>query len=196
MWFSGQEYWSGLPFPTPVYLPNPGIKPESPESPTLAGGFFTTEPPSQSSAWCLFKEIFSHGTLGRYQQNSSVDFAWRTASSAVLRAWVLFQCFPPCQMLLPVQVTTTRVPRWPRSSKHTVRRTREGAPCDPSLSTGTGESCPSSCLTKGYTAPLAGYESPSVWGETEMPEHYPLPLKWKKITCFCWENHKLLACGK
>ena len=30
MGFSRQEYWSGLPFPTPRDLPNPGIKPESP----------------------------------------------------------------------------------------------------------------------------------------------------------------------
>ena len=29
MEFSKQEYWSGLPFPSPGYLPNPGIKPAS-----------------------------------------------------------------------------------------------------------------------------------------------------------------------
>ena len=29
MEFSRQEYWSGLPFPPPEYLPNPGIKSES-----------------------------------------------------------------------------------------------------------------------------------------------------------------------
>ena len=29
MGFSRQEYWSGLPFPSPD-LPNPGIEPESP----------------------------------------------------------------------------------------------------------------------------------------------------------------------
>ena len=40
MEFSRQEYWSGLPFPTPGDLPNPGIEPMSPESPALAGGFF------------------------------------------------------------------------------------------------------------------------------------------------------------
>ena len=39
---SRQEYWSGLPFPTPGDLPNPGIKPVSPASPASAGGFFTT----------------------------------------------------------------------------------------------------------------------------------------------------------
>ena len=30
MRFSRQEYWSGLPFPSPEDLPNPGIEPESP----------------------------------------------------------------------------------------------------------------------------------------------------------------------
>jgi len=35
--FSRQEYWSGLPFPFPGHLPNPGIKPVSP---AFAGGFF------------------------------------------------------------------------------------------------------------------------------------------------------------
>ena len=30
MRFSRQEYKSGLPFPSPGHLPNPGIKPESP----------------------------------------------------------------------------------------------------------------------------------------------------------------------
>ena len=30
-----QEYWSGLPFPPPADLPNPGIKPESSVSPAL-----------------------------------------------------------------------------------------------------------------------------------------------------------------
>ena len=41
---SKQEYWSGLPRPPPRDLPNPGIETTTPESPTLAGRFFTTEP--------------------------------------------------------------------------------------------------------------------------------------------------------
>ena len=32
MEFSRQEYWSGLPFPSPGGLPNPGIEPRSPTS--------------------------------------------------------------------------------------------------------------------------------------------------------------------
>ena len=38
MGFPWQEYWSGLPFPSPGNLSDPGIKPTSP---VLAGGFFT-----------------------------------------------------------------------------------------------------------------------------------------------------------
>ena len=38
---------SGLPFPPLGDLPDPGIEPVSPESPALAGGFFTTEPPGE-----------------------------------------------------------------------------------------------------------------------------------------------------
>ena len=43
--FSREEYWSGLPFPTPGDLPDPGIEPESLVSPAVAGGFFTTSAP-------------------------------------------------------------------------------------------------------------------------------------------------------
>ena len=42
--FLRQEYWSGLPFPTPGDLPDPGIKPTSLRSPALPGRFFTTAP--------------------------------------------------------------------------------------------------------------------------------------------------------
>jgi len=44
MEFPKQENWSGLPFPTPRNLPNPGIKSASP---ALVGGFFNTEPPGK-----------------------------------------------------------------------------------------------------------------------------------------------------
>ena len=44
MEFSRQECWSGLPFPTPDNLPNPGTELTSFASPALAGGFFNTAP--------------------------------------------------------------------------------------------------------------------------------------------------------
>ena len=42
--FPRQEYWSGLPFPSPEALPDPGIEPVSP---SLAGRLLTTEPPGK-----------------------------------------------------------------------------------------------------------------------------------------------------
>ena len=44
MEFSSQEYWNGLPPPSPRNLPDPGIKPVSPASSVFTGKFFTTEP--------------------------------------------------------------------------------------------------------------------------------------------------------
>ena len=44
MGFPRQEYWSGLPFPSPGDLLDPEIESTSPG---LAGGFFTTEPPGK-----------------------------------------------------------------------------------------------------------------------------------------------------
>ena len=65
MGFSSQEYWSGLAFPPPGDLPNPGIQPGSPKSPALAGRFPTTEPPgkprrqllsSNGKSWVVLSE--------------------------------------------------------------------------------------------------------------------------------------------
>ena len=42
--FPRQEYWSGLPFPPPRDLLDPGIKPTSP---ALTQRFFTAEPPGK-----------------------------------------------------------------------------------------------------------------------------------------------------
>ena len=44
MGFSRQEYWSGLPFPSPGDLPNPGIELRSP---TLQADALTSEPPGK-----------------------------------------------------------------------------------------------------------------------------------------------------
>ena len=47
MEFSRQEYWSGLPFPSPGSLPNSGIKPMSLAFLALGGRFFTSVPPGK-----------------------------------------------------------------------------------------------------------------------------------------------------
>ena len=43
MGFSRQEYWSGLPFPSPGDLPDPGIEPGSP---AVEADALTSEPPT------------------------------------------------------------------------------------------------------------------------------------------------------
>ena len=77
--FPGKNTCSGLPFPSPGDLPDPGI---TPASPALAGGFFTTEPPGKPfphlhgktyapsfslqvtfSVIVLFKNIFSEPSI-------------------------------------------------------------------------------------------------------------------------------------
>ena len=50
MGFSRQEYWSGLPFPSPGDFPDPGVQPSSP---TSTGGFFTSDPPGKPLFWLL-----------------------------------------------------------------------------------------------------------------------------------------------
>ena len=45
MGFSRQEYWSGLPFPSPGNLPDPGIEPGSP---ALQADALPSEPPGKS----------------------------------------------------------------------------------------------------------------------------------------------------
>ena len=68
-WFSRHEYSSGLPYPPPGDLSDPGVKPMYPVSPALAGGFFlsffwqaaslTLEPPGKPNN-ILLKAIDSH----------------------------------------------------------------------------------------------------------------------------------------
>ena len=55
MGFPWQEYWSGLPFPSPGDLPSSGIKPKSP---TVAGRFLTAEPPGKPMSSSLIDELY------------------------------------------------------------------------------------------------------------------------------------------
>ena len=53
MGFPRQEYWSGLPFPSPEDLPDPRIEPTSLESPALADRFFTASTTWESLQYWL-----------------------------------------------------------------------------------------------------------------------------------------------
>jgi len=52
MGFFWQEYWSGLPFPSPGDLPDPGIEPRSP---TLQADALTSKPPEKPP--CLNRAV-------------------------------------------------------------------------------------------------------------------------------------------
>jgi len=56
MGFSRQEYWSGLPFPSPGDLPDPGIEPWSP---TLEADALTSEPPGKIVLYIYSTLIFN-----------------------------------------------------------------------------------------------------------------------------------------
>ena len=73
MGFSRQEYWSGLPFPSPGDLPHPGIKPKCP---ALQADSLPPEPPGilRVKSWktvdflsCVFD------TLGRGHEGLSIS---------------------------------------------------------------------------------------------------------------------------
>ena len=59
MEFSRQEYWSGLPFPSPGHLPNPGIELMSLVSDALAGRFFTASATWEASYIAVIQKFFS-----------------------------------------------------------------------------------------------------------------------------------------
>ena len=62
MGFLRQEYWSGLPFPSPGDLPDQAIEPARLSSPALAGGFFATsanwEDPKKACFMLKVKRMF------------------------------------------------------------------------------------------------------------------------------------------
>ena len=73
MELSRQEYWSGLPFPPPGYLPDPEIKPVPLASPAMTGGLFTTESPGKPS-YSLQEKWVRSPKGGYYVINISILF--------------------------------------------------------------------------------------------------------------------------
>ena len=114
MRFSRQEYWSGLPCPSPGDHPHSGIKLPSPKSPALAGQFFTTSttwealllwpnPKSRScyqiKRWVDFqrkRELFhfSVPTFCQFQQ-----MTLRTSNSSLVNFLSCFSPFRPYNSL-------------------------------------------------------------------------------------------------
>ena len=73
MEFSRQEHWSGLPFPPPGDLPDPGIEPVFPVSPAVTGGFFTTEPSGKPSEMVLISKKIHFPLFGKILSLHPID---------------------------------------------------------------------------------------------------------------------------
>ena len=72
MGFSRQEYWSGLPFPSPGDLPNPGIEPQSP---ALQVDSLPVEPPGK----------LSPNIPSKYFPELGVDDGWLSSALDISR---------------------------------------------------------------------------------------------------------------
>ena len=59
MEFSRQEYWSGLPFPSPGYLPNPGIEPGSPALQANSVPSESLRKPLKEVAWSILINAYT-----------------------------------------------------------------------------------------------------------------------------------------
>ena len=102
MGFSRQEYWSGLPFPSPGDLPDSGTEPGSP---TLEADALISEPPGKpknTGVGChsLFQEIFPTQELNwgllhcrqilyqlSYQEVKSLSCVWLFATPWTVAYW-------------------------------------------------------------------------------------------------------------
>ena len=88
MGFSRQEYWSGLPFPSPEDLPDPGIQPASLTSPALASRFFSTsttwEAPAVSQDRPVSPPVGIHTPVRSPPTHARVDLCCREPTADVM----------------------------------------------------------------------------------------------------------------
>ena len=85
MGLSRQEYWSGLPFPSPGDLPDPGIEPRSP---ALQADALTSEPPGKQVLGKNATEVkcpCHYGISGLYAINMTYSFLKNTYLKNLLK---------------------------------------------------------------------------------------------------------------
>ena len=95
---SRQEYWSGLPLPSPGDLPNPGIKPVSLVSPASAGRLFTTAPPGKP--WYIYIYVQLFVTPWTAADQVSLSFPTSRTLLKLMSHWV-GDATQPSRPLLP-----------------------------------------------------------------------------------------------
>ena len=108
MGFSRQEYWSGLPFPSPGDLPHPGIEPRSP---TLQADALTSEPPGKPANLHI---------IPYKQEEAKVPLPSETrgVKSMEVRTGVLGWCFADNHLLSPELTTKNEKPHNKQKKKH------------------------------------------------------------------------------
>ena len=121
MGFPRQEYWSGLPFPSPGDLPDLGIKPASP---ALAGGFFTTS----ECPWSL-DGVSPLPRTGQLTQSGELrsSLAPRCLTGCSLNVSALLPPWGPLPRVLFSQTT----PRLITSSEGLSRSSKRQGPAPP-----------------------------------------------------------------
>ena len=105
MGFCRQEYWNGLPFPTPGHLPDPGIEPLSP---ALQGDSFPLSHQESLSLYILFWIFFFHYRLVQDIEYSSPCYIVGLCCLSVLcavmcicssRTPLIYPSLPPCPLV-------------------------------------------------------------------------------------------------
>ena len=90
--FSRQEYWSGLPFPSPGDLPNPGAEPRSP---TLQVDSWPAEPQGQSKNTGVGSRSLLQGIFLTQESNQGLLHC----------RWILYQVYWQCCVNFRVRVS-------------------------------------------------------------------------------------------
>ena len=83
MGFSRQEYWSGVPFPSPGDLPNPGIEPRSP---ALQADALTSEPPGKKRQ-CFMKRYERTAIRKPWKRNEYLEYISKRKKNVFWNNW-------------------------------------------------------------------------------------------------------------
>ena len=203
MEFARQEYWSGLPIPSPGDLPDPGIKPVSLVSPALAGRFFTPEPPGKPNSnirRCWKPLLTDHGSL-----SSLIDIfqcrLWHPQPAARDRDHRLANSSPQSilatHMPSPVTALSSRGQGWAASQ----RWARPALLMRALLYVIVSQSCPTCCDPKDYSLPGSSLHGilqaiTLEWVAISFSRESSQSRDWTRVSCIPGRRFNLWATGE